>query len=544
MTRYSFLKGGEVNDPEILDDLEWYVAQQERRGNRRGGRRCYPIVPDGVRYGNFSAYMTRRARPRSARSMGNAQNRCGYAAYRADDKTTLVTMALTTMLSGEKYYGDNTSELLELATRLCHVGEGDFVAKLAVWVRTQGNLRSVSHALMAIVAHECSGERFVRPAARAIARMRGDDGTELLAVHKAMFGDTVKWPHALQRGVRDALSQTGAYGIAKYQSKSQDLKMRDVLRMTHPVPSDLEASAAMRACVEGTLEMPKGWQTELSARGNTAEVWNELLSEGRLGYMALLRNLRNIIRCGADAETALKIIENPVAVRGSRQLPFRFYSAWSELDRAGMMTTRVSRALDKALEVSCENVGRMSGRTAILIDTSGSMGCCVSGRSTVSCRDIAATLAAIVARVCDDAWVCCFDSYARQLSFSGTSILADVQAVPASGGWTDMAAGFECLMESAFDADRVIVLSDNEVNGGYWCNNVATIQTKLDEYRQLVGHEVWCHAIDLQGYGTQQFVGPKVNIMAGWSDNVLRFIGLAEAGFGSIVRDVEAMVIE
>lgn len=514
MTRYGFLKGGEVNAPEILDELEWYVVEKERQNELRG-----PSL-----------------------RMGNTRNRCGHAAYTTDDKTTLVTTALTTMLGEQKYHGGTTPELLELATRLCRTGEGSFVAKLAVWARTQGNLRSVSHALMAIVAHECSGEKFVRPAVRAIAGMRGDDGIELLAAHKALFGDEARWPHALQRGVRDALSQTDAYSIAKYQCKSRRLKMRDVLRMTHPVPTGLETSAAMRACVEGTLKMPKGWETELSARGNTAEVWNELLAEGRLGYMAILRNLRNIIACGADVEAALEVIENPVAVRRSRQLPFRFYSAWRELDLAGMVTTRVSQALENALEVSCENVGRMSGRTAIFIDTSGSMACGVSARSTTSCRDIAATLAAIVSRVSDDAWVCSFDSDAMQLSFSGKSILADIQTVPASGGFTNMVAAFRCLMESGFDADRLIMLSDNEINGlmDYYAY---TMQKELDKYRRLVGHKVWCHAIDLQGYGTQQFEGPQVNIMAGWSDNVLRFMGIAEAGFGGIVQEIEAMEV-
>lgn len=502
MTRYGFLKGGEVNDPDILDELEDFMAEHEE--------------------------------------VCDVRNRCGYVAYRADDKTTLVTMALTTMLSGSKYHGDNIYELIDLAASLCQAGEGRFVANLAVWARTQGNLRSVSHLLMAIVSHECSGERFVRPATRAIARMRGDDGIELLAAHRELYGITVRWPHALQRGVRDALSRMGAYDIAKYREKSRALKMRDALRMTHPVPRDAEAEAAMKACVEGTLGMPKGWETELSARGNRAEVWNELMSEGHLGYMALLRNLRNIISSGADVEAALQVISDPEAVRHSRQLPFRFYSAWRMLEQEGMMTTGISRALDKALEVSCENVGCMPGKTAVLIDTSGSMGCSVSPNSVVTSRDIAAVLAAIVVRVSDDAWVCRFDTNASPLALSGTSVLADIRVVPASGGWTNMGAGFDCLLVSGFDADRVIVLSDNEVNST-WCDNTKTIQENLDRYRRHVGHKVWCHAIDLQGYGTQQFEGPRVNIMAGWSDNVLRFMSLAEEGFGGIVREIEDM---
>lgn len=480
----------------------------------------------------------------STRGLTKTHNISGHAAYVMDDKTKLATMALTTLFAEDKFYGDTSVQLLELATKLCQQGEGAFVAKVAVWARTQGNLRTVSHVLAAVVAHECSGEPFVRPMVRAIAFQRGDDGTEMLAAHIALYGSKVKWPHALQRGIRDALEQMDAYQIAKYQSAHREVKMRDTLRICHPVPRDAEAAEAMDACVARTLAVPKGWESELSERGNTAEVWDELIAEGRLGYMAALRNLRNIIASGADVMPVLGMLGNPSAVRRSRQLPFRFYSAWRELKAANLLTTRVTRTLDQALVLSCQNVEPLPGRTAVLVDTSGSMGFCLSGRSKVFCRDTAAVLAALLAHISDDAWICRFDTSASPLAFTGASVLADIEAVPASGGGTDMAAGFDCLIESGFDADRVVVLSDNEVNGRSWRTNdygYKTIQSKLDQYRAKVGHDVWCHAIDLQGYGTQQFTGAKVNIMGGWSEQVLRFVALAEQGLGGLVDEIEAV---
>lgn len=480
----------------------------------------------------------------STRGLMKTQNVSGHGAYVMDDKTKLATMALTTLFAEGKYYGDNAGKLLELAARLCREGEGSFVAKLAVWARTQGNLRTVSHVLAAVVAHECSGEPFVRPMVRAIASRRGDDGTEMLAAHLALYGAKVKWPHALQRGVRDALEQMDAYQIAKYQSPHREVKLRDTLRICHPTPRDAEAAEAMDACVARTLAVPKGWESELSERGNTAEVWDELIAEGRLGYMAALRNLRNIIASGADVAPVLGLLGNPSAVRRSRQLPFRFYSAWRELKAADLLSTRVTRTLDQALMYSCENVEPLPGRTAVLVDTSGSMGFCLSGRSKVNCRDTAAVLAALLVHISDDAWVCRFDTSASPLAFTGTSVLADIEAVPASGGSTDMEAGFDCLMESGFDADRVVVLSDNEVNGMSWRASdygYRTVQAKLDQYRAHVGHDVWCHAIDLQGYGTQQFLGARVNIMGGWSEQVLRFVSMAEQGLGGLVDEIEAV---
>ena len=88
----------------------------------------------------------------STRGLNKTHNISGHAAYVMDDKTKLATMALTTLFAEDKFYGDTSVQLLELATNLCRQGEGAYVAKLAVWARTQGNLRTVSHVLAAVVA--------------------------------------------------------------------------------------------------------------------------------------------------------------------------------------------------------------------------------------------------------------------------------------------------------------------------------------------------------------------------------------------------------
>lgn len=37
------------------------------------------------------------------------------------------------------------------------------------------------------------------------------------------------------------------------------------------------------------------WETQVSARGNKAEVWEDLLDQNSLPFMAMLRNLRNLL---------------------------------------------------------------------------------------------------------------------------------------------------------------------------------------------------------------------------------------------------------
>lgn len=84
--------------------------------------------------------------------------------------------------------------------------------------------------------------------------------------------------------------------------------------------------------------------------------------------------------------------------------------------------------------------------------------------------------------------------------------------------------------------DRVIYFSDNECNRGL----ETTIQGLVDKYRSKYNKDFWVHGVDLQGYGTQQFCGAHFNLIAGWGDHVLSFINLAEAGMGSMIKEVES----
>ena len=94
---------------------------------------------------------------------------------------------------------------------------------------------------------------------------------------------------------------------------------------------------------------------------------------------------------------------------------------------------------------------------------------------------------------------------------------------------------FEAMIKENINADRIIIFSDNECNGGYWSEPV---QKNADRYRSKTGNDLWVHAIDLVGYGTQQFHGKKTNVIAGWSEKVLEFIKLAEQGESSLIDTI------
>ena len=96
---------------------------------------------------------------------------------------------------------------------------------------------------------------------------------------------------------------------------------------------------------------------------------------------------------------------------------------------------------------------------------------------------------------------------------------------------------FEKMIEEHIDCDRIIILSDTECNDPWYSRHA--VQVLADQYRKETGKDIWVHAIDLMGYGTQQFHGPKTNIISGWSEKVLEFISLAEEGYGSLIDKIE-----
>ena len=480
---------------------------------------------------------------RTSKGVNKVKNVSGNDAYRLDSKTKLVTMALTTMINEPKCYGDNTDELVRLAEALCKAGEGEFVAKLAVWARTEANLRTVSHVLLAICGKWCHGDpskgtegSFVRAATRIVASRRADDGTEIVASYLSMYGKPL--PNAIRRGVADALGSFNAHQLAKYRLTSKEVKLRDVLRLTHPVPRDENSSEAMGGVIDGTLNAPSGWETEISARGNVKEVWDELLADGKVGIFAMVRNMRNIIQSGADVTPVIEALHDRNVVSGSRMLPFRFLSAYRELYLRGLCTKRVIGALDAAMGIACDGIEWPSGRTAVLVDSSGSMGYPLSTHSSASILDVAACLASMVARLSDDVIAIRFSGFAEVVPVTGASLIADIMAFGSPAGMTSMEAAFNLLDATGFDADRVIVLSDNEVNYGK-----VVVQRRLDDYRRKVGHDVWCHAIDLQGYGTSQFIGDKVQVLAGWSERILEFVRLSEEGHDTLVSHILSIAL-
>ncbi len=286
----------------------------------------------------------------------NEQLRCDYLttnhegaiAWRMTPEWELYTTVVTTMGVEDKFYESGEDRVRRIADLVRKV-KPEFVAQLAVYTREQMHLRSVPLLLLVELAQCHHGDSLV---SRVVCRtiQRADEITELLMCYQWRTGktDLSGLSCQLRKGLAEAFNKFDEYQFAKYDRKDRKVTLRDALILVHPKPKDDQQADIFRKIKSDTPETPVTWETELSAVGQhhfysqeekdnaKREVWKKLVRSRRLGYMATLRNLRNMLKLGMDKETMQMVcdfIANPEAVRKSKQLPFRFLSAFLELQK-------------------------------------------------------------------------------------------------------------------------------------------------------------------------------------------------------------------
>lgn len=256
----------------------------------------------------------------------------------------------------------------------------------------------------------------------------------------------------------------------------------------------------------------------------------ELLASRKLGYFALLRNLRNILEQapqGVDAALAMLVDKRLIAK--SLVLPFRYLTALeavqsSHLPRAGDVLAALSDAADKALA----NVPRFEGRTLVALDGSGSM----NGRPLA----IGALFAAVLAKANAGATVMVFSNDAEFVALNrrdSTLTLARQIAGRAPKGGTNFHAIFQ-RAKSAYE--RIVILSDMQG----WIGQDAPTAT-FAAYKQRTAADPRVFSFDLAGYGTLQFPERNVFCLTGFSDKALQTMRFLEEDKGALLREIEAI---
>lgn len=255
------------------------------------------------------------------------------------------------------------------------------LSEIAIEAREQNKLRHAPLLLLSALAKH-QGPLVGQTIERVI--QRADELTELLAI----YWRNGKRPLSKQMklGLGGAFRKFDAYQLAKYD-RANAIRLRDVLFLTHAKPKDGEQAALWAKLAAQTLESPDTWEVALSGGADKKETFERLLRDGKLGYLALLRNLRGM----DEAKVEESLIKDAILARrgADRVLPFRFVAA-------ARAAPRFEPVLDQALVASLDAIDALPGKTAVLVDVSGSMDTRLSAKSDLTRIDAAAALGSII----------------------------------------------------------------------------------------------------------------------------------------------------
>ena len=355
-------------------------------------------------------------------------NFMGEMAYKLSDKEELVSTVMTTFLTNAYY--ESETEVTKRILGLLDKVDPLFAAKLAIYARNEGNLRSVTHLLSAYIAKSISGQEWGKRFYNKIV-IRPDDMSEILACYASLNGtdakNVKKIPNSIKKGFKEALERLDAYQIDKYKMNGRNLSMIDLVNLFHPKGTQKNAEAYRRLMNGESLEglyTSKILEKEMSAAGKKATTKEEKAEAKEeaitavldnikgMPVMNLLRNLRNIILYAPDkVDEACRQLTIKDKILNSRLLPFRFATAYAEIEKmtyegkepktaiafeSDKETVKVSRkefdalkekvldAIEEAIEISCLNIPKLDGNVAILVDHSGSVRGDAGGSSRVS----------------------------------------------------------------------------------------------------------------------------------------------------------------
>jgi len=482
----------------------------------------------------------------------------GATAYRMSPEWQLYAAAVTSSLS-DKFY-EKAETRVDTLRELIAACDPLFVAQLAVYARRKMNMRSVPMVLAVELAKVHRGDSTVSKMVSGIVQ-RADEITELLAYYQTanQRKDTKKLNRLskqLQAGLQDAFNRFDEYQFAKY-NREAEVKLRDALFLVHPKAKDDAQQALFDKIVNNGLETPYTWETELSALGQTAfasakekEIafrmkWEELIDSRKLGYMALMRNLRNILEAGVSQQhivSVCKTLSDAEAVRRSKQLPFRFLAAYREISKVqSAYAGRVMDALEKAVEISAANIAGFDEDTTVLIacDVSGSMQQAISPKSKILSYDIGLMLAMLLKSRCRNAITGMFGDTWKVINVPTKGILSNVDAFYRREGEVGYSTNgylvIEDLLKRKQRVDKVMIFTDCQL-----CNsrNDKQIAGLWNDYKKI-SPESKLYLFDLSGHGNTplDITRGDVFLIAGWSDKVFDILAAIDRG-GDALEEV------
>jgi len=326
-------------------------------------------------------------------------------------------------------------------------------------------------------------------------------------------------------------------------SKDGEVKLKDVLFMTHPKPKDDLQARTWSQLIDGTLASPDTWEVMRSTgKMNWSQVINQVFhKDGKTNnYFAILRNLRNCLTAddvtSEDVSLLCSMLKDKEAIIHSMVLPFRYLSAYTEIRNINTKhdISDINEAMEEAVKISIDNVPKLPGTSVIAIDTSGSMSGVIANKSTVSASSIAMMLGMMSRRICDKSRTVTFDTTQKWLNLPDKGILRNAYEFDAPGGATYGHLVLDDMIREQYEADRVIFLTDMVLYEEYGYREGGFAVSWMKYHQMFPKSRLY--NVDLRGYGlsTVSEKLPSARNVAGWSDRTIEMVSLLEKGTTAI----------
>lgn len=503
---------------------------------------------------------------KSTKAALNADFKLGFE---REKKSELFLLAVSNFVGQDTFYekAKDRDDRFASLSREVAVQDPQWFKGFVGWLRNDAFMRSgaIVAAVEGAKALWDSGALNGVPRDIVAASMaRADEPGEVLAYYESKYGKN--FPAFLKKGVADGAKRLyNEYSLLKYDTDSKGYRFADVIQLTHPSANSSKQNALfsyaldrrygndsigaehnylldmistranlMSAPVEkrkALIGTQAGMQT-LSRAGMTwealsgwlqgpmdAKAWEAVIPN--MGYMALLRNLRNFQEAGVSSVVLKKVLaklSDAEQVSRSKQFPFRFLAAY----QANAGNLKIAAALEEALEASLSNVPSLSGRTLILVDRSGSMFGHHYSDKELTMADKAAIFGSALALRAEDADLVQFGSAWRGPAFEKVSFRKGDSLLPMLDKFRDM-GGTDTLaaVRGSFKGhDRVIIITDEQYNG-YGGDPLQSIPANVPVY-------TW----NLEGYkvGHSKSGSNKRHTFGGLTDKGFEMIPLIEAG--------------
>ena len=516
----------------------------------------------------------------------NTVNRQGFAAYELSDELRLITMLNTLKLEPQYYRSENQTmkELRDLIERLA-LKDPYFVAQAIVYSRCmRDGMRSINHLAAALLSPFISGKDYAKRFYGLFDKRkkqggciyRVDDMSEIKDVYNALNNSTLS--NAMKKGFANALVNLDAYSLAKYKDT-----VIDISNLVHPnsalsnavVEIDGQKIKVIDAIMNGVTVSADTWEVAQSEAGQEVakavkegkisqkeaekvlveaknDNWESLLSENKLGILAALRNLRNMLKNPKNEviNKVCALISDGDKIRAGKIMPYQIDYAYeiTKLEFGGTLAGRqVLNALLKGYEASIPNLAQaLPGKTCVMVDCSGSMNtrCYQSGKERTYIQTTAAEKAGLIAATIAKATgadVVRFGSRAEFYRYDpNDSVFSLGRAIGNDNmGGTSIPSAFELIRSMKKKYDRIILLSDNECNSS-WRGN--WVSTSLKNYIREVA-DPYVYAVDLAAYGTTPVAGDKVNYYFGYGTALFDDIASKEFNPMQHIEAVRKVVI-